>query len=200
MMKELRPNIYSWSWWSDEKGYDFNGYFLALGDERIFIDPPPMTPRDREEVIRLGLPTCILITNRDHMREALNLRNEDSCSILIHEKDAELMDVKVDSTFHDGDQLPGGLLAVHILNNKSPGETAFLLEQDQGILFLGDALIGHPAGQLNLMKPEKYSDFALAKKGIRVLLEYPFDTVLVGDGVSFLTRGRQALEAFINRV
>lgn len=199
-MKELKPNIFSWSWWSDEKGYDFNGYFLVLGENRILIDPPPMTPSDREELIHHGLPTCILITNKDHVREALTLWNQGSCSILIHEKDADLIEIKADGTFHDGDRLPGGLLAVHIVNNKSPGETAFLLEQDQGVLFLGDALIGHPAGRLNLMKPEKYSDCALAKKGIRVLLEYSFDTVLVGDGVSFLTGGKQAIEAFINRV
>ena len=171
-----------------------------LGDEGILIDPPPMTPSDREEVMRLGLPTCILITNRDHVREALNLRNQYSCKIFIHKKDAGLIEINMDTTFHDGDRLPGGLLAVHIMNNKSPGETAFLLDQGQGILFLGDALIGHPAGQLNLMKPEKYSDFALAKEGIKVLLEFSFDTVFVGDGVSLMTGGRQALEDFINRM
>ena len=196
-MKKVRPNIYSWSWFSDEKGYDFNGHFLVLGHDRIMIDPPPMTSADQEEISRQGPPTCILITNRDHVREAETLRNQFSCDLLIHEKDAPLIDIKADASYQGGDRLPGGLLAIHIPANKSPGETAFLLEQHNGILFLGDALISHPAGTLNLMKPEKYADVAKAKEGIGVLLGYRFESVFVGDGVSILTEDKNAVEALL---
>lgn len=198
-MREVLPNILSWEWYSDEKGYYFNGYFLDLGKEKVIIDPPPMTPGEQEQILRMGPPTCILITNRDHVREANNLRNRYSCKIWIHELDAPLIDIGADRTFQDGDRLPGALVAVHVPDNKSPGETAFLLERDNGILFLGDALIGNPAGQLNLMKPEKYADPAKARKGIRVLLGYNFDLVLVGDGVSVTIGGKQAVEEFMKR-
>ena len=199
MMREVLANILSWEWYSDEKGYHFNGYYLELGKEKVIIDPPPMTSDDQEQILRLGSPTCILITNRDHVREAQIIRNQYSCSAWIHEKDAPLIDIRADRTFRDGDRLPGGLVAVHVPDNKSPGETAFLLEQDNGILFLGDALIGNPPGQLNLMKPVKYADVAKAKKGIEVLLGFSFDSVLVGDGVSILTGGKRAMDEFMKR-
>lgn len=196
-MREVKPNIYSWSWFSDELGYDFNGHFLVIGRERIVIDPPPMSSADQEEITRIGRPTCILITNRDHVREAETLRNQFSCDLLINEKDAALIDIKADRTYQGGDWLPGGLLAIYVPDNKSPGETAFFLEDGQGILFLGDALVGHPNGQLNLMKPEKYNDVNKAREGIGVLSAYRFDSVLVGDGVSILTGGKKAVEEFL---
>jgi len=47
------------------------------------------------------------------------------------------------------------------------------------------------------MKAKKYADVAKAKKGIGVLLRHQFDSVLVGDGTSFPTGGRKAIEAFM---
>jgi len=198
-MREVVPNIFSWEWYSNEKAYYFNGYFLELGGDKVIIDPPPMTPGDQEKIHRLGPPNSILITNRDHVREAQNLRTQYSCSVWIHEQDAPLIEFKTDRTFRDGDCLPGGLVAVHVPDNKSPGETAFLLKRDNGILFLGDALIGKPPRELNLMNPEKYADYAKAKKGIGALLGHSFECVLVGDGVSLSTGGKQAVEDFMMR-
>jgi glyoxylase-like metal-dependent hydrolase (beta-lactamase superfamily II) len=198
-MKEVSPGLYCWSWFSDEKGYDFNGYFLVSGGEKVMIDPPPLSPEDWNHVNRLGPPTSILITNRDHLREAPGLRSRFSCRILIHENDAVLIDIKPDGTFKGGDRLPGELVAVPVPDNKSPGETAFLLERDHGILFLGDALIGNPQGELNLMKPDKYADLAKAKEGIGALLRVRFDSVLVGDGTSILTGGRRAVTDFMEK-
>jgi len=58
-------------------------------------------------------------------------------------------------------------------------------------------LIGKPPGKLNLMAPEKYKDPSKAREGIRVLLNYKFDSILVGDGASVLTGGKQAVEEFL---
>ena len=196
-MQEILPGIYRWSWFSQEKGYDFNGYFVISDQDRVIIDPPPMTPPDQDWVKKQGPVTCILLTNRDHVREAEGFRRQFSCRVLIHEKDAPLIELKADGTYRDGDRLPGGFVAVHVQNNKSPGETALFLERDRGTLILGDALIGKAPGQLNLMAADKYEDVAKAREGIGVLLNYRYDSVLVGDGVPILTGGRQAIEKFI---
>lgn len=198
-MREVLPNIYCWEWYSDEKGYNFNGHFLVLEKDRIMVDPPPLKPDELEKIQQLGGPSCILITNRDHLREAPALRSSFSCPVWIHEKDAPLIDIQAERTFRGGDQLPGRLLAVSIPDNKSPGETAFLLERDKGVLILGDALIGNPPGQLNLMKAEKYTDVSRAQKGIGVLLGHEFHSVLLGDGVSVLSGAKQAVEDFMKR-
>lgn len=195
-MKAVLPGIYQWSWFSQEKGYDFNGHFLVAGQEKILVDPPPMTPEDLEWLKKQGPMTCILLTNRDHVREAEHFRSVFSTKILIHEKDAPLIEVKPDGTYRGGDRLPGEWLAIHIPDNKSPGESALFLNRGRGILILGDALIGKPPGELNLMPPDKYADVAKARQGILVLLKYEFDTVLVGDGASVLMGGKQAVERF----
>jgi hypothetical protein len=49
------------------------------------------------------------------------------------------------------------------------------------------------------MPAEKYADVDKAKQGIRVLLKYLYESVLVGDGVSILTGGRQAVQDFLER-
>jgi len=107
------------------------------------------------------------------------------------------MDIKVDRTYKGGDHLPGGVTAIHVPDGKSPGESALLLGRGKGILFLGDALIGKPPGRLSLMPPEKYKDPSKAREGIRVLLDYKFDSILVGDGASILTGGKRAVEEFL---
>lgn len=198
-MQEVLPGIYQWSWFSQEKGYDFNGHWVVSGQERVIMDPPPMTLEEQEWLRKQGQIACIVLTNRDHVREAQAFRTQFSTQIFVHEKDAPLLEIKVDKTYRDGDRLPGGLVAVHVPDNKSPGETALFLDRGKGVLFLGDALIGKPPGQLNLMPADKYADVAKAREGVRVLLKYHYDTVLVGDGASIQTGGRQAVEQFLER-
>jgi glyoxylase-like metal-dependent hydrolase (beta-lactamase superfamily II) len=196
-MKEILPGVYQWSWFSQEKGYDFNGHLVVSGAERVMIDPPPMSEDDRTRLQQLGPIEGIVLTNRDHVREAEAYRTKFKTIVLAPEADAPLMEIKTDRTFKDGDLLPGGMKAIHIPDGKSPGESALFLDRGKGILILGDALIGKSPGKLNLMPPEKYKNPSKAREGIRVLLNYSFDSILVGDGASILAGGRRAIEEFL---
>ena len=196
-MKEIFPGIYQWSWFSQEKGYDFNGHLVVTGAERVMIDPPPLSAEDDAWLQKQGSITCIVLTNRDHVREAEGYRKSLKTTVLAPELDAPLMEIKIDRMFKNGDLLPGGIKAIHIQDGKSPGESALFLDRGKGILILGDALIGKPPGRLNLMPPEKYKDPSKAREGIRVLLKYHFDSILLGDGTSILTGGRKAVEEFL---
>lgn len=206
-MRRCLPGIYEWSWFSTEKGYDFNGHYLVLGPERperperqerqermirVIIDPPPLPENDRDWLLRQGPVAAIILTNRDHVREAAACRALFGAKVLIHALDAPLVDVKPDATFQDGDVLPGGLKAIQMQDGKSPGESALFLEHPR-VLILGDALIGVPAGALTMMPPEKFKDPARARAGLRVLRPYAADTILVGDGASLITGGSAAL-------
>lgn len=193
-MKQLLPGIWQWSWFSEEKQLDFNGLFLHVGEHKIVIDPPPMTAEASTLIRRQGQLDYIIVTNRDHAREASAYQVDFRCQLQVPESDAPQMDLKATRTFKDGELLPGGIWVVHLQNQKSPGESALFLQQGKGILIVGDALIGKPSGSLSLLPAEKYVDAGKAKEGLRRLLKYNFDAILVGDGASILTGAKQAVE------
>lgn len=193
-MKQLLPGIWQWSWFSEEKQLDFNGLFLHVGEHKIVIDPPPMTAEASTLIRRQGQLDYIIVTNRDHAREASAYQADFRCQLQVPESDALQMDLKATRTFKDGELLPGGIWVVHLQNQKSPGESALFLQQGKGILIVGDALIGKPSGSLSLLPAEKYVDAGKAKEGLRRLLKYNFDAILVGDGASILTGAKQAVE------
>ncbi len=196
-MKQLFPGIRQWSWFSEEKQLDFNGLFLTVGEHRVLVDPPPMTDADIREVEQGGRIDYIIVTNRDHAREAVASQSRFKCQLFVPEVDAPLMDVKPTKTFKDGELLAGGIWVVQLKDQKSPGECALYIQQGRGVLIVGDALIGKPAGALSLLPREKYADFGKAKEGLRRLLKYNFDSILVGDGTSILTGARAAVETAV---
>lgn len=197
-MKQILPGIWQWSWFSEEKQLDFNGLFLTVGEHRILVDPPPMTAADVQHVQRGGRLDYILITNRDHLREAAAYKAEFACQLWLPETDAPQMDVKPDKMYKDGELLSGGIWAVHLQNQKSPGECALFIQQGKGIMIVGDALIGKPLGSVSMLAPEKYADPAKARDGLRRLLKYHFDTLLVGDGASILSGAKVIVETSLH--
>ncbi len=196
-MKQLFPGIWQWSWFSQEKQLDFNGLLLIVGEHRILVDPPPMTPDDLEQVKRGGPIDYIIVTNRDHEREAATYQAEFKCQLQVPEADAPQMQLQPSRAFRDGELLPGGIWVVHLQDQKSPGECALFIQQGKGILIVGDAVMGKPPGSLSMLPAEKYVDVAKAKEGLRRLLKYNFDAILVGDGVSILSGAKQAVERVI---
>ncbi|MBI4176469.1 MAG: hypothetical protein HY518_04640 [Candidatus Aenigmarchaeota archaeon] len=197
-MKEIIPGIFTWEYYDFTKRYFFNGFYLR--DGQVFIDPPKMDPYETMEIARLGAPKVIILTNKDHVRETEHYRNyfKTNPRVMINELDKPHVNIKIDRTFQDGDRLPGNMKAVHITGNKSPGETALYFEKQKTIL-LGDALIGHPQGTLNLMPAEKYADVNKAKESLKILLNLDFKHVLVGDGTHVLEGWRKVLEGFLSR-
>ena len=197
IMKQLFPGIWQWSWFSEEKQIDFNGLFLAVGEHKILIDPPPMTGEASSVVLRNGPVDYIIVTNRDHAREAARYQNEFRCQLQVPDADAPQMDLKPTRTFKDGELLTGGIWAIQLKDQKSPGESALFIQQGKGVLIVGDALIGKPAGSVSLLAAEKYADAGKAQEGLRRLLKYNFDSVLVGDGASILTGAKQTVEQLL---
>lgn len=190
-MKQILPGIWQWSWFSDEKQLDFNGLFLTVGEHKILVDPPPMSGEASTMVRRHAPIDYILVTNRDHVREASTYQREFGCRLYVPNADAALMEAKEAKTYKDGELLPGGIWAVQLSDQKSPGESALFIDRGQGILIVGDALIGQPPGAVRCLPSEKYVDIEKAKDGLRRLLKYNFDSLLVGDGASILTGAKQ---------
>ena len=197
MLKPLLPGIFQWSWFSEEKQLDFNGLLLTVGEHRILVDPPPMPPDVVTRIKEGGPVDYAVITNRDHLREAATCQAQFRCQLWFPVLDAPQMEIKPDKTYQDGELLPGGIWAIHLKDQKSPGECALFVDQGKGTMIVGDALIGKPPGGLSMLPPEKYADVTKACEGLQRLLKYRFDALLVGDGVSLLTGAKEAVEQFL---
>ncbi len=196
-MKQLLPGIWQWSWFSEEKQLDFNGLFLVVGEHKILVDPPAMTDEARSFIRRNGPVDYLIVTNRDHVREAVSYQKEFECRLVVPEADAAQIDLKPTQTYKDGELLPGGIWVIQLKDQKSSGESALFIQQGKGVLIVGDALIGKPAGNVSLLPAEKYADVGRAKEGLRRLLKYEFDSLLVGDGASILIGGKAAVERLL---
>jgi glyoxylase-like metal-dependent hydrolase (beta-lactamase superfamily II) len=197
-LKQIAPGIQQWSVFSEEKQVDFNGLLLTLNDHCILVDPPSLGPADRTALLKMPSVDYIIVTNRDHVRDAEACRRDFNAKLYVPAMDAPLMDVSADKTYQDGELLPGGLWVIHLQGMKSPGESALFVERGKGILIVGDALIGKPSGRLSLLPPEKFPDFGKAKEGLKRVLKYNFDMVLVGDGSPVLTGGKELVRQAIN--
>jgi len=148
-------------------------------------------------ILRNGPVDYIIVTNRDHAREAAKCQEEFRCQLQVPEADAPQMDLKPTKTFKDGELLTGGIWVIHLKDQKSPGESALFIQQGKGVLIVGDALIGKPSGSVSFLSAEKYADATKAQEGLRRLLKYNFDSLLVGDGASILTGAKQAVERLL---
>src|SRR5260370_28230179 len=69
-MKEILPGIFTWPWFSERHGYDFNGWFVREG--ALAIDPVEMPDAVLDELAGFGLQR-IVVTNRNHFRAAAKL-------------------------------------------------------------------------------------------------------------------------------
>lgn len=198
-LQELNPNLFRWSEFSDEKQLNFNGYYLTNREESVIIDPPDLSDDGMSElkqrVADHGPLKAILLTNVHHDRASLKFKETFDIPIYIHENDKDLLEFTADHTFKGDEVLFCGLKVIHLKDQKSPGESAFLLA-DQKQLFVGDALIGKVPGKLNQLPPDKYKDIQKAKEALRVLQSYDFNDLLLGDGEPIYGNAKQLLETF----
>ena len=196
-MKQLLPGMWQWSSFSEEKQLDFNGLFLMIGEHKVLIDPPPMTAEASTFIRRNGPVDYIVVTNRDHTRQAAAYQTEFKCQLQVPDADAAQLDLTPTKTFKDGELLPGGMWVIQLKDQKSPGESALFIQQGRGVLIVGDALIGKPAGAVSLLPADRYADVKKAKEGLQRLLKYQFESLLVGDGTSILAAAKQPVERLL---
>ena len=194
-MREILPNIYTWSWFSEPHGYDFNGYLIVDADGNLCVDPVP--PQEQmADIERLGVGT-ILLTNRNHARAANAVRERTQARVMIHPDDAP--HAVSQGTPIDGELLIGekiGPLVIEPAAGKSPGEVA-LHWPERRLLFIGDAVIGNPPGQCGLLREKIMDDPARLRTSVRNLLDLDFDALLFGDGVPILTDAHARLEELV---
>ena len=208
MKRVMFDDLYTWSVFNEEKQFDFNGYLWVREQGNILIDPVPMSAGDAAQLDALGGAALIVLTNRDHERDAVAFKERTGAQIVAHEADAPLFALAVDRTVADGEEIVPDLRVLHLAHGKSPGEIA-LLWRGGSVAFIGDYVWGHPVGSLVLGAEPAVADPAQAALQLRKLLAIPrLDALLLGDGHSICHGARDALlamlearsEIYINRI
>jgi glyoxylase-like metal-dependent hydrolase (beta-lactamase superfamily II) len=195
-MREILSGIYTWPWFSEPHGYNFNGHLILNEGGNLCIDPVQPTAADLDEISRLGA-SRILLTNRNHSRAANTIRARTGGRTAIHPADAphaRKEGAEVDDELHIGEKI--GPLVVIGVPGKSPGEVV-LHWPERKILIVGDAVVGDPPGGCKLLPEKVIDDLPRLRESVRSLLALDFDTLLVGDGVPILQHAKKRLAELV---
>lgn len=196
-MQEILPDIFTWPWFSERHGYNFNGYLVRAPDGNICIDPVEPDTSTLDAIARLGA-AWIVLTNRNHVRAANAVRAQTGARTAIHPDDAvhaRAQGATVDADLHAGQRI--GPLTVIGIPGKSPGEVA-LHWPERRLLIAGDAVIGNPPGRCALLPDKVIDDPARLRASVQRLLDLDWDTLLVGDGTCILTGARERLHDLVD--
>jgi glyoxylase-like metal-dependent hydrolase (beta-lactamase superfamily II) len=193
---EIVSGIYTWPWFSQRHGYNFNGYLVCHTDGNVCIDPVEPDAATLEEIGRIGVAS-IVITNRNHVRAANVVRGRTGARAAIHPDDAAY--ARGQGADLDGDLRVGGTVGPFVVvgvPGKSPGEVA-LQWPERRLLMVGDVLIGNPPGQCSLLPDKVMDDPVQLRNSVRRLLNLDFDSLLVGDGASILDGAKERLRDLV---
>ncbi|HXG50029.1 MAG TPA: MBL fold metallo-hydrolase [candidate division Zixibacteria bacterium] len=196
-MRQLLPDVYTWPWYSQPHGYNFNGHFIRHADGNVCVDPVEPAEEDLEEMARYGV-TRIVLTNRNHSRAANKVRARTGARTAIHPADA--LHARKEGAELDGDLRPGdriGPFTAVAVPGKSPGEIA-LYWPERKILLVGDAVVGDPPGRCKLLPDRVVDDPPRLRRSVAALLALDFDTLLVGDGEPILQRAKDRLRELVD--
>ena len=195
-MREILTGIFTWPWFSEPHGYNFNGHFVKHSDGNLCVDPVEPSDEDLAELARQRVAR-ILITNRNHSRAANKIRARTGARTAIHPADAphaRSEGAELDDELKVGDKV--GPFVVVGAPGKSPGEVV-LHWPERKILVVGDAVVGDPPGKCKLLPDKVVDDPPRLRETARGLLVLDFDTLLVGDGVPILQSAKERLRELV---
>lgn len=196
-MREIVKGIFTWPWFSEPHGYNFNGYLVRHESGNLCIDPVEPGDEVLEEIVQQGV-SRILLTNRNHSRAANRVRERTEAKTSIHPADAA--HARSEGTELDGELQVGETIGPFVMvgvPGKSPGEVA-LHWPERKILIVGDAVVGDPPGKCKLLAEKVMDDPARLRASVRDLLSLDFETLLPGDGEAILEGAKERLQALVD--
>ncbi len=196
-MYEILTGIYTWPWFSEPHGYNFNGHFIKYADGNLCVDPVEPSDEDLAEMEREGVAR-ILITNRNHSRAANKIRARTGARTAIHPADAahaRSEGAELDDELRIGIKV--GPFVVVGAPGKSLGEVV-LHWPERRILLVGDAAVGDPPGRCRLLPDKVVDDPPRLRDSVRGLLGLDFAILLVGDGVPILSSAKDRLRELVD--
>ncbi len=147
----VAPGILHWSVIDDRINFRSDAYAVKNVGQSVLIDPLPLV---EGAFNRLGKVEAICLTGSCHQRSAWRYRRRFGVKVYAP-KGAEGLEERPDKWYCEGEQLPGGLKAIH-----APGPTeihyAFHLPSGRGALFCADIVMRQ--GKTLSFVPDEYQD------------------------------------------
>ena len=196
-MHEIISGIFTWPWFSEPHGYNFNGYLVRHAEGNLCIDPVEPGQDVLERIVHLGV-SRILLTNRNHSRAANRIRARTGARTAIHPADAphaRSQGTDLDDAVQTGEKI--GPFVVIAVPGKSAGEIA-LHWPERRILLVGDAVVGDPPGRCKFLPEKVMDDPGRLRDSVRDLLALDFDILLPGDGAAILGDAKARLKELVN--
>ena len=191
MQSTIVSGVSMWSVWQPERNMFFNSFFIARPDGNLAIDPLPISDADADEIAARGGIAWVVITNRDHERDARALATRFGAKIAASAPDVAMLTGTVDRALAHGDTI-GDARVIALHGFKTPGECA-LWFGDLRTVVLGDALWGAPVGALTLMPDDKLTDPRRAALSLRYVAATHPEHLLLGDGASVFGNATAAI-------
>ncbi|MBI1924360.1 hypothetical protein HYR99_08930 [Candidatus Poribacteria bacterium] len=208
MLQQLYSDVYCWTerHGKPETTYYWNSFAIRMAQANVLalVDPLPLSAVEIRQIEEIGTPTHILLTCNWHLRESETFRQRWGCKIYINELGLDESETQIDGTFKHGDRLWDSIEVIHIPDVYWREETAFLVNQEKGLLIIGDALCGGRAdigisdGEVGIFDIKYVPNPPKTEESLRRLMEYPFDAMGFGHGSPILHQAKSALQRFLD--
>jgi hypothetical protein len=175
-------------------GAESTGHAVHADDGTVFVDPVRLAPAELE---RLEPVVAICLTAQCHQRSAWRYRRELGAPVHAPEG-TRPMEEEPDRRYAAGDDLPGGLRAVH-----TPGPEdvhfSFLRSGDPSVLFCSDLLTHYEGRDLDFVPPPYHDDPEQARRTVAGFLELDFDVLCLDHGLPILDDPKGEIRALLAR-
>ncbi|PCK07618.1 MAG: MBL fold metallo-hydrolase [Alteromonadaceae bacterium] len=191
-----KKNLFCWSQFDNDRNIDFHSYLWVRSEGNVVFDPLPLTDHDEKHLNSLGKVSHILISNSDHIRDAVKLAKLTGAKIYGPAGEKDSFPVQCAEWLGEAKGFIEGLDVYCLNGSKTEGELAFVIEGET--LITGDLIRAHSGGKLCMLPGAKLQDLAVAKESVRRLASIPgIKAVLVGDGWPIFNNGEQILSELV---
>jgi glyoxylase-like metal-dependent hydrolase (beta-lactamase superfamily II) len=191
-VEEILPGLFHWTLEDDRIHSRTHSYAISSEEGTVLIDPLPL---EAAALTSLKNVKAICLTGRFHQRSAWRYQKQFGVPVYAP-TGAKNLEGTQDHWYSDGDELPGGLTAVH-----APGPTdvhyVFLYDHPRGqVLFLADLLSRRAENDYFTFVPRTYQDYPdQTRETVRFLMEnYNIEILCPNHGFPVLHDGKAALK------
>src|ERR1700682_6153284 len=101
MQKTVVDGLWMWSAWQPGPNVFFNSFFVHAEGGNLIVDSLPLSETDAAQIAELGGAAWVVVTNRDHERDAQNVAARFGAKIVASEADAASLGFPVERTLND---------------------------------------------------------------------------------------------------
>ena len=191
----VSDTLFHWSVFSNTAKCELGCTALRLGKRLVVIDPVPLEASAWEELLALAPLSAILLTNGNHVRDALELKKKHKIPIVTAiPTRRDITELKPDVILLPNEMLYG-ITAIEI-PGATVGETAYHV--DSGIVVVGDAVLNTNFERGLELLPDKYCvDGKQNRASLRKLLSLDFHTLAFAHGAPLTAHAKQKLSALL---